>query len=94
MNRLKKEFQQWVATRPPIIQAAIAKFPPMTVLNLPKMGRCYVIGWAETTGGGVQLIVSEGDPRDGYDEAFAVRQYVCIEHITPEMRVGQEGWTR
>jgi hypothetical protein len=78
----------WVQTRPPTIQKAIARFPPMTELHIrTKTGateRWFLLGWSEQRASDeVSLIFSVVDPSEDYNTAQqpANRRYLCAHHL-------------
>lgn len=70
------EFEEWVASRPPSVQALMAEFA---------MGSHYIIdgelhhliGFTEDD----KLILSTVDPAEDYDGALDARVYLCAEHV-------------
>jgi hypothetical protein len=81
---MEKEFQRWVASRPPLIQQAIARWPIGTTV-LHNGERLYLIGWGETDGAtsvdDLRLIFSHTNPFVDYEAASSDRVYVCASHL-------------
>jgi len=69
---LKKNLEQWLATRPETVQRTARRYPPGTRFNMH--GRVmHVISYEEDGG----LSVTPLDPSEDYKGAVAQRQPVC-----------------
>lgn len=74
MSVLSNQFDTWLATRPPQIQALAKRFPLGTVIN-NSGSLMYLIGYNE----GEALIVSPVDPSQDYEGSLKAKQYICKE---------------
>ena len=76
--------EQWLKTRPAVIQAAARKWPIGTTIDHAG-ARLYLVGWGEPTDGSdaVTLIMSPIDPAEDYESAIAQAVRVCADHIEP-----------
>lgn len=72
-------FEEWLASRPPSVQALVAEFPLGTALE-HEGGMLYLLGYTE----GDMLIFSPINPSDNYDAANANKVYICANHLRPE----------
>jgi|HubBroStandDraft_4_1064222.scaffolds.fasta_scaffold00029_13 hypothetical protein len=74
----------WLATRPPMIQAAFKRFPPGT--RLYKDGKAlWMVGIKEGEDGEFAgLLVSNINPSDDYEGATQNTQFVCSDHFSGE----------
>jgi hypothetical protein len=73
----------WLEERPPSIRALVRRFPPGTRFVVPgKPSPAYVMSYGEgETGDATGLFLTDIDPSEDYDEAFASRYFVCVDHL-------------
>lgn len=73
---MAKTYEEWLQTRPPVIQALAREFPPHTSIVVEGESH-YVIGWNEED----MVIISPVNPSEDYAGAVAAQQYVCAAHL-------------
>jgi len=70
------EMEEWLKTRPKVIQELATKYPPGTKFQTGD-GDVFVVAYNEDD----SLSVSRIDPREHYDAAVATRFRICIDCI-------------
>lgn len=78
MNELKREWDDWLDTRPECVQKLVKEFPPNTEIMLED-DKYYLVGYLEDD----TLIISKHSPKYEYDLATDDnnREYICAEHL-------------
>lgn len=72
----QEEWESWVASRPPCVQALAREFPVGTMFIEPT-GFAWVIGYTE----GDELILSRENPFVDWGRAVAARFYCDLDHV-------------
>lgn len=86
-KELDEQFEEWVASRPPVVQEMIKKFHPRTHSKFMIEDTMYfLLGYQENG----MLIVSKINPHeseDSYKKAIKAQEFICAEHISDGNRV-------
>ena len=76
MATLTVAWEAWLATRPECVRKLAAEFPLGTEMDINGV-IYYLIGYTEND----MLIISNVNPWENYDQAYAARCHICAEHF-------------
>lgn len=79
MSSAQKQWEAWLATRPPCVQALARRFPAGEQVVIGDHGRSWIIGYTESD----ELILSAVDPFQNFDAAREARFYVHASCVRP-----------